>query len=240
MPAAAYDIATSRPDAAPEFSPRQQVVLQHALTLLVEGGEKALTTAGLARTASCSKESLYKWFGDRDGLLAAVVAYQASQVQFPSEAGATADAATFRAHVTAFVEALLGVLFSETSLALNRLSIGQSNTNSNRLGHLLLVRGKHMISSRARTMLESGRRHGLLKFDDARGRLPGALRPCHPRRSHPASSRRKRKCRRAGSGFPGRERPLTAFTGCSGPDPGCRPTGDHQPTKTGHQLRLQT
>ncbi|EAV45490.1 transcriptional regulator, TetR family protein, partial [Roseibium aggregatum IAM 12614] len=109
MPATAYDIATSRPDAAPEFSPRQQVVLQHALTLLVEGGEKALTTAGLARTASCSKESLYKWFGDRDGLLAAVVAFQASQVQFPSEAGATADAATFRAHVTAFVEALLGV-----------------------------------------------------------------------------------------------------------------------------------
>ncbi|GAA0773955.1 TetR/AcrR family transcriptional regulator [Roseibium denhamense] len=167
MPAAAYDIATARPDAAPEFSPRQQVVLQHALKLLVEGGEKALTTAGLARTASCSKESLYKWFGDRDGLLAAVVAYQASQVQFPSESGATADPDTFRAHVTAFVEALLGVLFSESSLALNRLSIGQSNTNSNKLGELLLVRGKHMISSRARTMLETGRRHALLKFDDA-------------------------------------------------------------------------
>lgn len=167
MPAASFDIATSRPDAAPEFSPRQQVVLQHALTLLVEGGEKALTTAGLARTASCSKESLYKWFGDRDGLLAAVVAFQASQVQFPSESGATADKDTFRAHVTAFVEALLGVLFSESSLALNRLSIGQSNTNSNRLGQLLLVRGKHMISARARNMLETGRRHGLLKFDDA-------------------------------------------------------------------------
>jgi hypothetical protein len=31
----------------------------------------------------------------------------------------------------------------------------------------LLVRGKHMISARARNMLETGRRHGLLKFDDA-------------------------------------------------------------------------
>ena len=49
MTATAYDIATSRPDAAPEFSPRQQVVLQHALTLLVEGGEKALTTAHARR-----------------------------------------------------------------------------------------------------------------------------------------------------------------------------------------------
>ena len=162
----AFDI-DAPPNAAPSFTPRQRTVLQHALTLLVEGGEKALTTAGLARTASCSKESLYKWFGDRDGLLAAVVAYQASQVRFPSDAGATADADTFRAHVTAFVEELLAVLFSETSLALNRLSVGQSNREDNRLGHLLLVRGKHMIESQARSMLEAGRRKNLLKFDDA-------------------------------------------------------------------------
>ena len=52
----------------PEFSPRQNAVLEQALRLLVDGGEKALTTSGLARAASCSKESLYKWFGDRDGL----------------------------------------------------------------------------------------------------------------------------------------------------------------------------
>ncbi|MBW8282891.1 MAG: TetR family transcriptional regulator, partial [Rhizobium sp.] len=46
-----------------EFSPRQSAVLAEALRLLVEGGDKALTTAGLARAANCSKESLYKWFG---------------------------------------------------------------------------------------------------------------------------------------------------------------------------------
>jgi len=149
------------------FTPRQETVLEHALTLLVEGGEKALTTAGLARTANCSKESLYKWFGDRDGLLAAVVAYQASKVHFPSEAGATSDAETYRAHLQEFVKALLEVLFGETSLALNRLSIGQSNRESNRLGQLLLVRGKHMISARARSLLEAGRHKNLLKFDDA-------------------------------------------------------------------------
>ncbi|GGB36109.1 TetR family transcriptional regulator [Roseibium aquae] len=150
-----------------EFTPRQEAVLEHALALLVDGGEKALTTAGLARTANCSKESLYKWFGDRDGLLAAVVAYQASKVHFPSEAGATSDAQTYRSHVQAFVTALLEVLFGETSLALNRLSIGQSNKDSNRLGRLLLVRGKHMISARARSLLEAGRHKGFLKFEDA-------------------------------------------------------------------------
>ena len=50
-----------------EFTPRQNAVLAEALRLLVEGGDKAVTTAGLARAANCSKESLYKWFGDRDG-----------------------------------------------------------------------------------------------------------------------------------------------------------------------------
>ena len=43
---------------------RQGAVLEQALRLLVDGGEKALTTAGVARAASCSKESLYKWFGE--------------------------------------------------------------------------------------------------------------------------------------------------------------------------------
>lgn len=149
------------------FTARQEAVLEHALSLLVEGGEKALTTAGLARTANCSKESLYKWFGDRDGLLAAVVAYQASKVHFPPESGATADAVTFRAHLTAFATELLAVLFGETSVALNRLSIGQSNRDDNRLGRLLRVRGKQMISAKARALLEAGRHRGYLKFDDA-------------------------------------------------------------------------
>ena len=34
----------------------------------------------VARRASCSKETLYKWFGDRDGLLTATVQWQASKV----------------------------------------------------------------------------------------------------------------------------------------------------------------
>lgn len=150
-----------------DFTPRQQAVLECALGLLVAGGEKALTTAGLARNANCSKESLYKWFGDRDGLLAAVIAYQASKVHFPPESGATADAETFRQHLTAFVTELLAVLFGETSVALNRLSVGQSNRDDNRLGQLLLGRGKNMISSKARSLLEAGRHRNFLKFNDA-------------------------------------------------------------------------
>lgn len=150
-----------------EFTPRQEAVLECALGLLVDGGEKALTTAGLARKANCSKESLYKWFGDRDGLLAAVVAYQASKVHFPPESGATADGQTYRAHLIEFATELLAVLLGETSVALNRLSIGQSKREDSRLGRLLLVRGKYMIAAKARALLEAGRHRGYLRFNDA-------------------------------------------------------------------------
>ena len=69
------------------FTPRQRAVLDKALGLLLEGGERALTTAGLARAANCSKESLYKWFGDRDGLLAAMISHQASKVRAQIDGG---------------------------------------------------------------------------------------------------------------------------------------------------------
>ncbi len=81
-----------------QFSPRQSAVLEEALSLLVEGGEKALTTAGVARAANCSKESLYKWFGDRDGLLAAMIAYQASKVRTYEPAGGKLTREELRAH----------------------------------------------------------------------------------------------------------------------------------------------
>ena len=77
----------------PDFSPRQNEVLEQALRLLVEGGDKALTTSGLARAANCSKESLYKWFGDRDGLLAAMITFQQSKVRTFEKAGDRVSAA---------------------------------------------------------------------------------------------------------------------------------------------------
>lgn len=110
----------------PEFSPRQNAVLEQALRLLVEGGEKALTTSGLARAANCSKESLYKWFGDREGLLAAMIAHQAAKVRTFERSGERLTADLLRDHLELFARDLLEVLAGDVSLALNRLAIGQA------------------------------------------------------------------------------------------------------------------
>ncbi|HZG31215.1 transcriptional regulator, TetR family [Ensifer adhaerens] len=149
-----------------QFSPRQNAVLEEALRLLVEGGEKALTTAGVARAANCSKESLYKWFGDRDGLLAAMIAYQASKVRTYEPAGGKLTHEELRAHLLTFVRDLVDVLSGEVSLALNRLSIGQAGAGGGKLGRLMLERGRGPIGKRAMALLDAGRRSGLLDFSD--------------------------------------------------------------------------
>ncbi|WP_206112686.1 TetR/AcrR family transcriptional regulator [Rhizobium laguerreae] len=150
-----------------EFSPRQNAVLEQALQLLVDGGEKALTTSGVARAANCSKESLYKWFGDRDGLLSAMIAYQASKVRTFERNGERLTAASLHDHVAIFARDLLEVLAGDVSLALNRLAIGQSNRDGSKLGKLLLERGRRQIDRRAMALIDAGKRAGLLRFADA-------------------------------------------------------------------------
>jgi AcrR family transcriptional regulator len=150
------------------LSPRQTEVLERALALLVEGGEKALTTAGVARAANCSKESLYKWFGDRDGLIAAVVTHQAGKVGVRAAPSARTDRAAFRSSLVAFAADLRRVLAGEVSIALNRVAIGQAGGGGGELGRLVLERGRRPIEVRISALLEAGRAAGHVAFDDVR------------------------------------------------------------------------
>lgn len=151
----------------PEFTPRQNEVLEQALRLLVEGGDRALTTSGLARAANCSKESLYKWFGDRDGLLAAMIAHQASKVRTFERGKEKLTPENLREHLETFARDLLEVLSGDISLALNRLAVGQSGRDGSKLGKLLLEHGRRQIDRRAIALMDAGKRAGLLRFDDA-------------------------------------------------------------------------
>ena len=82
-----------------EPTARQQAVLDAVLSLIVEEGDQ-LTMTAVARSASCSKETLYKWFGDRDGLLTATVRWQAARVRAGRYDRPTLDIATLRDWLT--------------------------------------------------------------------------------------------------------------------------------------------
>ena len=141
-------------------------MLEAALGLLVEGGERALTTAGVARAANCSKESLYKWFGDRDGLLSAMVAFQASKVRTFGEATCRRRARRSGRISSLFARDLLEVLSGEVSLALNRLAIGKASREDAALGQLVLQRGRRTIGIRAGAFLDAGRRQGFIAYEE--------------------------------------------------------------------------
>jgi AcrR family transcriptional regulator len=145
---------------------RQKHVLDAVLSLLVEAGDR-LTMATVARRASCSKETLYKWFGDRDGLLTATVRWQASRVRAGNYDVQTLDAATLRESLEGFAAAWLAVISSQTSIALNRVAVSDALSRKGNLGAIVLANGRFAIGERLKPLLEAARAAGLLDFEDA-------------------------------------------------------------------------
>ncbi|PCJ95047.1 MAG: TetR family transcriptional regulator [Hyphomicrobiales bacterium] len=160
-------------DAQPgELTERQQQVLDATLELLIENAAN-VTMIAVARKASCSKETLYKWFGDRGGLLAAAVRYQASKVKVaPFEAeGLTRD--KLASILSGFASDLLSILTSDISVALNRLAIAQAhlhageNGNGENLGSIVLQNGRFSTGPRLKVALEAGMASSLLRQHDS-------------------------------------------------------------------------
>lgn len=144
---------------------RQQAVLDAVLSLMVEKGS-GLTMTAVARRASCSKETLYKWFGDRDGLLTATVQWQASKVRAGNYDRQNLDAGTLRESLKGFAANWLEVITSPTSIALNRIGINQAASRDGNLGSIVLANGRFAIGERLKPVLDAGREAGLLAFDD--------------------------------------------------------------------------
>ena len=149
-----------------ELTPRQRDVLDAVLRLLVEEGDH-LTMASVARRASCSKETLYKWFGDRDGLLTATVRWQASKVRVAPVDQTRLDLPSLTESLEGYACDWLKVISSDTSIALNRVAIGHAGSGKDNLGAIVLENGRFAMAKRLKPVLEAGRRAGLLVFEDA-------------------------------------------------------------------------
>lgn len=152
-------------DTSEALTARQQDVLDAVLRLLVEEGD-ALTMSAVARRANCSKETLYKWFGDRDGLLTATVQWQASKVRAGNYDRQKLDAATLRESLDSFGATWLRVISSPTSIALNRVAVSHAASAKDNLGAIVLANGRIAIGERLKPLLEAAREAGLLIFDD--------------------------------------------------------------------------
>lgn len=149
-----------------ELTERQGEVLEAALNLLVQLGDK-WTMNGVASSASCSKETLYNWFGDREGLLVATVQWQAAKVQMPDVDLNNLGRASLVRFIEQFGRNLLRVLTSETSVALNRVAISRARSVESDLGMIVLQNGRFAMGKRLKPLLEAGKKEGILQFEDS-------------------------------------------------------------------------
>lgn len=147
------------------LSTRQQQVLDAVLELLADGAD-AVTMSAVAQRASCSKETLYKWFGDRDGLLTATVRWQASKVAAGTFDKAKLDANALVASLEAFAVTWLKVISSKTSIALNRVAVAHAASAKDNLGGIVLANGRFAIGERLKPLLDAAREAKLIDFDD--------------------------------------------------------------------------
>ena len=144
---------------------RQRAVLDATLELIVKG-QRPLSMIAVARAASCSKETLYRWFGDRDGLLTATVRWQAAKVRGVTLPKGAIDAAFLAAALQRFAADWLTVICGETSVALNRLAIAEAGSQTLDLGAIVLTNGPAAMARRLGPLLKAAREAGLIATDD--------------------------------------------------------------------------
>ncbi|MER0239903.1 TetR/AcrR family transcriptional regulator C-terminal domain-containing protein [Fulvimarina sp. MAC8] len=162
MQAAQHRIAAND-GAVGTLTDRQRDVLEAVLELIVKG-QRPLSMIAVARAASCSKETLYRWFGDRDGLLTATVRWQAAKVRGIDLPNGPIDGEFLHTALARFASDWLRVLTGPTSIALNRLAIAEAGSETLDLGAIVLRNGPVEMARRIAPLFVAARASGLIAY----------------------------------------------------------------------------
>ncbi len=96
---------------------RAQQIEEAAYRVLEAKGYAGMTMLAVAKEAKASNETLYRWYGDRTGLFAALITRNTALVRAALEAAQDDDP---MAELTRLAPALLGMLIGPRAVALNR------------------------------------------------------------------------------------------------------------------------
>jgi AcrR family transcriptional regulator len=142
----------------------REVILDAVFELLAERGYQGTTMAAVAARAGSSKETLYAWFGSKQGLFTALIRRQAEAANQAVAAALDGD----RGHdpaatLTAFATNLLRLLLGERSVALNRAALAEPDGE---LAAVLLAQGRHRTGPIVEAYLARLAAEGHLGIDD--------------------------------------------------------------------------
>ena len=142
---------------------RRREVLEAANQLIVEAGLAGFSMLALAQRLGMSKETLYAWFGSKSGLLAELVQGNAGTMMelLRRAAAAPVTAASVRRGLLDFSSAMLALLSSDRSVAINRGAVHLAETSG--AAETLRAHGRDAVLKRLVGYLRQAQEAGVLK-----------------------------------------------------------------------------
>lgn len=140
---------------------RQQQIEAAAYEVLEAKGYGGTSMQGIAKRARASNETLYNWYGDKQGLFQALVTRNAEEVKSHLEAELETDHEALSILGTLGPK-LLNLLTGDRAVALNRAAAADS---SGELGATLSKAGREAIFPLLEKVLLRAQQEGQLHFD---------------------------------------------------------------------------
>ncbi|MFD3189936.1 TetR/AcrR family transcriptional regulator [Sedimentitalea sp. HM32M-2] len=142
---------------------RQRQIEAAAYEVLEAKGYGGTSMLGIARQARASNETLYNWYGDKQGLFKALVTRNAEEVKNHLESELKTDHDSLSILDTLGPK-LLALLTGDRAVALNRAAASDS---SGELGATLSTAGREAVFPLLEKVLLRARNEGRLDFKDA-------------------------------------------------------------------------
>ena len=143
-------------------SVRQEQIEKAAYELLEAKGYDGTSMLGIAKRAHASNETLYNWYGDKQGLFQALVSRNADEVKRHLQAELQTDHGAIEILRTLGPK-LLDLLTGDRAVALNRAAAADS---SGELGATLSRAGREAIFPLLEQVILRARNEGQLTFDE--------------------------------------------------------------------------
>ena len=148
---------------------RRLAIFDAAYSLLAEKGYKGTSMLAVARAAGASNETMYNWFGSKQGLMAAMIeenAHSASGIlnDFLSSKNSKLQSEPIRLLET-FGDMLLELFTSEKTIALARAAAADVAEGGN-LGDLINIHGRKQIMPQLISVVTLAQKVGIFRQHD--------------------------------------------------------------------------
>lgn len=152
-----------------QYARRQEIrrvaIEDAAYEVLLQDGYKAASVLAIAKQAMASNETLYRWYGNKQGLFAALVDRNAQVAREMLDEALAQDRPPLSV-LESLGPVLLTLVTSDRAVALNRAAVGDVFDTAT-LGQALAKGGREALMPRVATLLARAAAGGDLTIDDA-------------------------------------------------------------------------